>query len=74
MGWDRSQDTAQYEAARLLDQLHSRWWVLWGPGSRRFFAFHLGPHRVSPLSAATPQSLDEQIRAFEREAQPRRGQ
>ncbi|MFF8764941.1 hypothetical protein ACF07Q_10535 [Nocardiopsis dassonvillei] len=68
MAWDRSQDAAQYEAARLLEQLHQRWWwVLWGPASRRFFAFHLGPHRVPPLSAATPQLLDEAIRATERE-------
>ncbi|PDP85433.1 hypothetical protein CQJ94_21890 [Glycomyces fuscus] len=73
MGWDRSQDTAQYEAAHVLEQPHDRWWVLWGPGSRRFFAFHLGPHRVAPLEAATPHQLHEQIRAFEREAQPRQG-
>ncbi|WP_017573679.1 hypothetical protein [Nocardiopsis halotolerans] len=75
MGWNRSQDAAQYETARSLKQLHSPlWWVLWGPGSRRFFAFHLGPHHVEPLSAATPQLLDEQIRITEQEAQPHRGQ
>ncbi|MFD6950665.1 hypothetical protein A6A08_14130 [Nocardiopsis sp. TSRI0078] len=75
MAWDRGQDDAQYEAARLLEQLHHPWWwVLWGPGSRRFFAFHLGPHHVAPLSAATPHQLDEQIRATGREAQPHRGQ
>ncbi|NKY96389.1 hypothetical protein [Nocardiopsis alborubida] len=67
MAWDRSQDAAQYEAARLLEQLHERWWVLWGPASRRFFAFHLGPHQVTPLRAVTPQLLDAAIRATERE-------
>lgn len=67
MAWDRAQDAAQYEAARLLEQLHDRRWVLWGPGSRRFFAFHLGPHHVPPLRAATPQLLDAAIRATERE-------
>ncbi|OOC55738.1 MULTISPECIES: hypothetical protein [Nocardiopsis] len=74
MAWDRDQDTDKYEAARLLDQLHSHWWVLWGPGSRLFFAFYLGPHHVAPLSAATPQQLDERIRTTEWEAQPHRGQ
>lgn len=67
MGWSRGQDIAQYEAARVLEQLHDRWWVLWGPGARRFFAFYLGPHHVTPLSAATPRLLAEQLRATERE-------
>ncbi|WP_159943593.1 MULTISPECIES: hypothetical protein [unclassified Nocardiopsis] len=67
MGWNRSHDSAQYEAARLLDEFHTRWWVLWGPGSRRFFAFYLGPHHVTPLRATTPQRLHELIRAAERE-------
>jgi hypothetical protein len=67
MAWDRSQDAAQYEAARLLEQLHERWWVLWGSASRRFFAFRLGPHRVPPLSATTPRRLDAAIRTTERE-------
>lgn len=67
MAWDPGQDAAQYEAACLLEQLHDRWWVLWGPGSRRFFAFHLGPHHVTPLRETTPQQLDAAIRATERE-------
>ncbi len=64
MAWDRNRDAAQYEAARFLEQLHSPlWWVLWGPASRCFWAFHLGPHRVAPLRATTPRLLDEAIRA-----------
>ncbi|WP_159945540.1 MULTISPECIES: hypothetical protein [unclassified Nocardiopsis] len=67
MGWKRSHDAAQYEAARLLDDFHTLWWVLWGPGSRRFFAFYLGPHHVTPLRATTPQLLHDLIGATERE-------
>lgn len=68
MAWDRDRDAARYEAARFLEQPHSPlWWVLRGPASRRFRAFHPGPHRVAPLRATTPRPLDEAIRATGRE-------
>ncbi|MGW5879011.1 hypothetical protein ACWFMI_20920 [Nocardiopsis terrae] len=61
--WDVSMDRAQYTAAEQLHQRHQRlWWVMWAPGSRRFFAFYQGGAEIEPLSDSTPEGLDDRIR------------
>ncbi|XKK41054.1 hypothetical protein HFP72_12085 [Nocardiopsis sp. ARC36] len=63
MGWEAHDDRAQYAAARQLYALHGRlWWVMWGPGARRYFAFYQGDADLRPLSDTTPRGLDARIR------------
>jgi hypothetical protein len=66
VAWDVSDDHAQYSAAQQLHAHHHRlWWVMWGPGARRFYAFYLGDADVAPLSDASPNGLHSQIRRAE---------
>ncbi|WP_152486417.1 hypothetical protein [Nocardiopsis lucentensis] len=62
MAWDVRDDHDQYTVARQLQLRHrSRWLVMWGPGSRAFFAFYRGRAHIAPLSAPTGQELHHQI-------------
>jgi hypothetical protein len=62
VAWDVRDDHDQYGVAYQLQQRHrSRWLVMWGPGSRAFFAFYRGQAHVFPLSAPTGQRLHRQI-------------
>jgi hypothetical protein len=62
VAWDIRDDHDQYAAARQLQMAHrSRWLVMWGPGSRAFFAFYRGRAHITPLSAPTDQELHRQI-------------
>ncbi|WP_236568027.1 hypothetical protein [Nocardiopsis sp. FR6] len=63
VSWNVSDDRAQYTAARQLHEAHHRlWWVMWGPGARKFFAFYLGDVELKPLSDTSPEGLNVQIR------------
>lgn len=62
VAWGIRNDHDQYMAARRLQLRHrSRWLVMWGPGSRAFFAFYRGHAHVVPLSAPTDQELHRRI-------------
>ncbi|WP_036554354.1 hypothetical protein [Nocardiopsis sp. CNT312] len=62
VAWNVRDDHDQYMAARQLQlRRRSRWLVMWGPGSRAFFAFYRGSAPVAPLFASTGQELHRQI-------------
>ncbi len=66
VSWDVDDDRAQYTAAQQLHQAHHRlWWVMWGAGARRFFAFYQGDAELEPLSDTSPEGLDIQIRRMQ---------
>ncbi|MBV2366228.1 hypothetical protein ACFPZ0_00555 [Streptomonospora nanhaiensis] len=67
MAWNAEEDRCQYEDAYRLKQVVGvRWLVMWGPGSRGFWAFHQGPVVVPPLSAPTAPQLHDAIDHMER--------
>ncbi|WP_017586687.1 hypothetical protein [Nocardiopsis ganjiahuensis] len=63
MPWTRADDTSFYSAAeRLQHQLGVGWVVLWGPGSRRFWAFACAGSAPLILSDPTLEGLRQQVR------------
>ncbi len=63
VGWEVADDRVQYSAAEQLHERHHRlWWVMWGPGARRYFAFYQGDADLAPLSDASAEGLEIQIR------------
>ncbi|QBI55482.1 hypothetical protein [Streptomonospora litoralis] len=67
MAWDVDEDGERYRAAYALQrEVGMRWLIMWGPGSRAFWAFHRGPASIVPRSASTPQRLLDEIAAVER--------
>ncbi|GAB3214228.1 hypothetical protein GCM10027294_52860 [Marinactinospora endophytica] len=67
MAWSAQDDSRQYEDAYRLQQVvGSRWLVMWGPGSRAFWAFYRGPAQVPPISAPTAPQLRDAIDHTER--------
>lgn len=62
VAWDVRDDQEEYWAAHRLQSHHrGRWLVMWGPGSRAFFAFYRGRAHVAPLSAPTERELHHRI-------------
>lgn len=63
MPWTRADDTSFYaDAERLQHHLGVGWVVLWGPGSRRFWAFARGRCDPLILSGPTLEGLHQQVR------------
>lgn len=63
MPWTRADDTRFYaDAERLQHHLGVGWVVLWGPGSRRFWAFARGGCDPLTLSDPTLEGLRQQVR------------
>ncbi|WP_017606140.1 hypothetical protein [Nocardiopsis alkaliphila] len=63
MSWTRADDTRLYaDAERLQYHLGADWVVLWGPGSRRFWAFARAGSRPLILSDPTIEGLRQQVR------------
>lgn len=66
MGWTREDDRQAYDDATLL-QYHLRggWVVLWGPGSRKFWAIRVGAAYSLILSDVTPRGLYAQAQTID---------
>lgn len=63
MSWTRADDTRFYaDAERLEHHLGAGWVVLWGPGSRRFWAFARGGCAPLILSDPMLEGLCQQVR------------
>lgn len=66
MGWRREDDHRAYDDAALLQHhLREGWVVLWGPGSRRFWAIRRGAPRALILSDLTAQGLYTQAQQID---------
>ena len=62
MPWTRADDTSFYaDAERLQHHLGAGWVVLWGPGSRRFWAFARAGSDPLTLSDPTLEGLRQQV-------------
>jgi hypothetical protein len=58
MPWQREDDAALYDTAeRMQYHLAPGWLVMWGPGSRRFWAFRRGGPVPVILSGSDPFQL-----------------
>jgi hypothetical protein len=65
--WVRGDDTDQYAAAAAVQADHPRWWVLWGPYTRRHWTYYLGEESVDPQSARTPREARQHIERAEQD-------